>query len=349
MWIFSIANAVYSFSRTRHYRLFESSIFNPPSTTSVRRVRIDSSPVSSLYLRICNNFLGDSAAESRAYPDSTRDVWQIDIWDPISLCLRIFCFFSPGHIFIYWLFFPVSALDTWPSVTVVKVVLLQILMSIQLSLLEVNFCQKSKDSTIIYGNLMNEYDTKFVHPRLNPIVRDTGTQYINSDSDTTNEDDELVDTYQPKINLKKSFKTYPNPHLMRISNSKNNDSLLYRDGSSKASLSPYKYDIRRTSDSIFTTKIPLGNNKSRQNMDYEVFAEKPSKNFLKTSQMQSSQSDKSLSFDVAYQDEKDRKYQELEPNRTSEDENWHDYFPRPPNRSKRTFPPRNFERVPSMF
>ncbi|RQM07923.1 hypothetical protein DH86_00000801, partial [Scytalidium sp. 3C] len=68
----SILNAVYTFRRKRHYRLFESSVDAPQQTPSAHRVRVDSSPVSSSPLRFLSGILGDTSAESRAHPDPTR-------------------------------------------------------------------------------------------------------------------------------------------------------------------------------------------------------------------------------------------------------------------------------------
>merc|ERR1711977_555213 len=65
---FSIANATYTFSRKRHYRLFESSIDAPQSTPSAHRVRVDSSPVSSSPLRFLKGILAQSQEHTQIQP-----------------------------------------------------------------------------------------------------------------------------------------------------------------------------------------------------------------------------------------------------------------------------------------
>ncbi|KUJ10230.1 uncharacterized protein LY89DRAFT_596194 [Mollisia scopiformis] len=210
---FSIANAAYTFSRKRHYRLFETPIDAPQSTPSAKRVRVDSSPVSSSPLRLLTSILGDPSAESRAHPDASRDVWELAVWDPLPICLQLFCHFSPGHVLVYWLFLPTLASDSRPSVTVVTTILLEILLSSQLYILQSNFSQQEKDAAIISKEVMGEYDKKFVHPRLNPLMRDVATQYTTSSTDAGIEEggDGDVTTYTPTVVLKREFRTNPNP------------------------------------------------------------------------------------------------------------------------------------------
>lgn len=202
---------MYTFSRKRPYRLFESSIDAAQNTPSAQRVRVDASPAASSPLRFLSNILGDPSAESRAHPDPTRDVWEVSIWDPVPICLQLFCLFSPGHVLIYWVFLPTIPLDPRPSVTIFTTLLLEALMSLQLYFLQSSFSQQEKDTAIIQKEVMREYDTKFVHPRLNPLVRDVGTQY----ADSASGEDEKVDTYTPTVVLKRGFRTNPNPNYAK--------------------------------------------------------------------------------------------------------------------------------------
>ncbi|KAJ9669712.1 hypothetical protein H2201_000096 [Coniosporium apollinis] len=209
VWIlsgFSVLNAVYTFCRKRHYRLFEASIDAPPTTPSAHRVRVDSSPLSSSPLRFLSNIITSSSAEARAHPDETRDVWELAVWDPTPICLRLFCLFSPGHVLVYFLFLPFAPFDPRPSVTVVKTIILAILLSVQLSMLHISFSQQTKDTAIISKEVLHEYDTKFVHPMLNRPVRDVGTQSGGSSVQTAE-----VDTYTPTTFVNRGFRTNPNP------------------------------------------------------------------------------------------------------------------------------------------
>lgn len=210
----SIANAVYAFYRRRHYRLFESSIDAVPSTPSAHRVRVDSSPLSSSPLRFLSSMLAADNAESRSHPDAARDVWELAVWDPTPLSLRLFCLFSPGHIFLYWLFLPTALTDPRPSTTVVTAILLAAVLSTQLIILQWSFSQQSKDSTVVHKEVLNEYDAKFVHPRTRPLMRDVGIQY-SARSTSTGSDANMVETYTPSIIINRGFHTRPNPNYVK--------------------------------------------------------------------------------------------------------------------------------------
>lgn len=213
-------NATYTFYRQRHYRLFESSVDARPSTQSARRVRVDSSPIASSPLRFLSHILADEKAEARSHPDATRDVWEIAVWDPTPISLRIFCLFSPGHILVYWLFLPTTISDPRPSITVITTMVLAGLLSAQMLLLQSSFSQQSKDASVIHKEVMNEYDTKYVHPRTQPQMRNVGTQYCNSGPSTSGipqyeYETNSVDVYAPTFIINRGFRTRPNPHYAK--------------------------------------------------------------------------------------------------------------------------------------
>jgi hypothetical protein len=213
-------NTFYTFWRRRHYRLFENSIDVPPSTPSAHRVRVDSSPLSSSPLRFLSSVFAGDTAESRSHPDATRDVWELAVWDPTPFSLRLFCFFSPGHILVYWLFLPTAPQDPRPSTTIVTTILLVGLFSAQLVILQQFFSRQSKDASVVHKEVLNEYDTKYVHPRTRPLVRDVGTQHsaiqMNGEgSPYLEQQSESVDTYTPTFLVNRGFRTRPNPNYVR--------------------------------------------------------------------------------------------------------------------------------------
>lgn len=142
------------------------------------------------------NLLRKSSTNSRTDQGSLNGTCYITVWDPILLCLRIFCLFSPGHILIYWLFYPGNAPDTQPGLDIIKVIFLQFFISLQLCFLATHYTQRVKDLSIINRNVMNEYNVKFVYPRLNPIVRDSGTQcaYLIAKYDPTLNEENVIST-----------------------------------------------------------------------------------------------------------------------------------------------------------
>jgi hypothetical protein len=126
--------------------------------------------------------------------------------------------------------------------TVFTTILLQLLMSSQLYLLQSHFSQQVKDSAIIHKEVMSEYDTKFVHPRLNPLVRNVGTQY--SGPDVNDEEDGEVDTYTPAIILKRGFRTNPNPNYARLLDRDNMTGITSRTFSPAPAFTPSAYNSR---------------------------------------------------------------------------------------------------------
>ncbi|KAI2624269.1 hypothetical protein GGR54DRAFT_568592 [Hypoxylon sp. NC1633] len=210
---FSAANATYTMYRARHYRLFEADVEKEPQTPSAHRVRVQSSPVSSSPLRLLTDMISTESAESRAHPDRSRDVWEISVWDPLPVCLQIFCLFSPGHVLVYMMFLPLAPLDTRPSVTVFNCVVLQLILSGQLLLFQSRFTQQNKDTAIIQKEVMHEYDTKFVHPNLYPTVRDAATQL--SQNESGDDLDEAFEVGMPTVQLKRGFRTRPNPNYIK--------------------------------------------------------------------------------------------------------------------------------------
>jgi hypothetical protein len=168
---------------------------NAPGTPSAHRVQVDASPKS---------------------PDPIREVWELAVWDPMPVCLRLFCLFSPGHILVYWLFLPISSSDPRPGTTAITTVILAALLSAQLLFLQLHHTQQNKDMALIQKEVLNEYDTKFVHPRLNPPVRDVSTQFTAPDQEFGSEEDNQVITYTPTTILRRGFRTNPNPNYAKL-------------------------------------------------------------------------------------------------------------------------------------
>lgn len=130
--------------------------------------------------------------------------------------------FSPGHVLVYWFFLPTAIADPRPSTTVVTTVILAALLSAQLLVLQTSFSQQSKDTSVIHKEVLNEYDTKFVHPRTQPLMRDIATQYTSSSftspkgaSPGDEDDSNLVETYTPTVVVNRGFRTRPNPNYVK--------------------------------------------------------------------------------------------------------------------------------------
>jgi Protein of unknown function (DUF2418) len=209
-------NAVYTFWRKRRYRLFEASIDRAPATTSAQRVQVSSAPMSTSPIRYLRNILTGETAESRRHPDPKRDVWEIAVWDPFPLSLRLFCSFSPGHVLIYWLFLPTLPSDPRPSVTIFTTIVIVILLTIQMSFISTSFSQQTKDQALVHKEVLHEYDTKFVHPRTQPLMRDVGVQFSEEHVSHAGSDDRYnqVELWTPTHIINRGFQTSPNPNYV---------------------------------------------------------------------------------------------------------------------------------------
>lgn len=204
-------NAFYTFFRKRHYRLFEQPVDVPPNTPSAQRVRVDSSPASSYSpVSYIKNAISAATPSSRAYPDPEREVWEVSVWDPKPFHLTTFTFFSPGHVLLYYALLPTAPLDPRPSVTVVMAVIFGAVLSLQLGFMRTSFTQQTKDLSLIHGEVMNEYDTKFVKPSLTRPVRDVGTQSRESSLTPRGTKTREVDVYTPTTLINRGFRTNPN-------------------------------------------------------------------------------------------------------------------------------------------
>jgi len=159
------------------------------------------------------SMVATESAESRAHPDNTRDVWELSVWDPLPISLQLMALFSPLHILIYMFELPLNSLDARPSVTVFKCLVLQVTLSALLLLLNAKNEQKQKDTAIIQKEVFREYDTKFVHPRLHPVVRDVATQVTMDHTEDDPEDSVLSGT--PTTLIRRGFQTHPNPNYMK--------------------------------------------------------------------------------------------------------------------------------------
>ncbi|KAK1080165.1 hypothetical protein LTR33_005768 [Friedmanniomyces endolithicus] len=203
-------NAFYAFFRRRNYRLFEQPVDIAPATPSAHRVKVESSPMSSSPLRYLQTVIASATASSRAYPDAEREVWELAIWDPKPFNLTIFTLFSPGHLLLYFSLLPPITLDPRPSVTILTALAFGALLSLQLGFLKTSFSQQAKDSALVHGEVMNEYDTKFVKPSLNRPLRDVGTQTRESATSPRGTRTREVDIYTPTTIVNRGFRTNPN-------------------------------------------------------------------------------------------------------------------------------------------
>lgn len=213
----SFVNAFYTFWRKRHYRLFENELDKVPSTPSAHRVQVNASPMISSPMRLFSNGRDATTRGDRSTSSAERDVWELTVWDPHPLSVKLFCFLSPGHVVMYWLFLPTLMTDPRPSVTILMTLVMATILSAQMLLFSSSYIQQSKDTSILHKEVFHEYDTKYVRPRTQPIMRNASTQYAEAMSfrPSTDEKFNTVETFTPDFIRRQTFKVNPNPKYVQ--------------------------------------------------------------------------------------------------------------------------------------
>jgi hypothetical protein len=155
------------------------------------------------------------------------------VWDPLPVALRLFCYFSPGHVLVYWLFLPTLPSDPRPSVTIATAMFVALLLSLQLTFLQSSYSAQVKDSAFISKEVLHEYDTKYVRPRTQPLYRDVGTQFSEQASYSAAREEQYnkVDNFAPMVVINRGFNPKPNPNYAQHTDpdgTSSNSNLRYR-------------------------------------------------------------------------------------------------------------------------
>lgn len=104
--------------------------------------------------------------------------------------------------------------DPRPSVTIATTTVLATLLSVQMSFLSSSFIQQAKDATLVHKEVLREYDTKYVHPRTQPLMRDVSTQFSEENAARAGSDAKYntIMTGTPTYIINRGFRTSPNPN-----------------------------------------------------------------------------------------------------------------------------------------
>ncbi|CAE6445160.1 unnamed protein product [Rhizoctonia solani] len=175
----SLLNALYLFTtvRTYHLHLRDNMVDSPRAKmvhmdmTSAAR-DMDTQPPSSLVWRVVRGLgthmasawrlvLGSRAGKSTSR--SANNVQQLDMWNPGELELSLFSVYSPAHALLWMIF----SSHTW-----FVALILMVAISGQIFALTRSYEGLIKDRRIIQGEVMNEYNEKFVYPRVMPVRKD---------------------------------------------------------------------------------------------------------------------------------------------------------------------------------
>ncbi|KAF9903104.1 hypothetical protein EC991_004231 [Linnemannia zychae] len=153
----SFANAIWLFRSKKNYTMLHRSLDERPSTSSVKMVDFQQDeshwsfkfPGKYIYPFISIFMRGPKPEENK------RQVWELSLWNPSILSRNLFCWYSPAQVLIlacmtsdnFYVFFPLS-----------------IMVALQVHFLVSVYQSYVKDKEILFSEVHNEYNTKFVHP-----------------------------------------------------------------------------------------------------------------------------------------------------------------------------------------
>ncbi|KAK7014857.1 hypothetical protein R3P38DRAFT_2997999 [Favolaschia claudopus] len=98
-----------------------------------------------------------------APPPKTARVQQLEVWTPSELELMLFNVYSPAHAFL-WM---ATGSSNW-----MIMIFIMGLVGAQANVMTHTYKMLLKDKEIIAAEVMNEYNSGFVYPRINPVRKD---------------------------------------------------------------------------------------------------------------------------------------------------------------------------------
>ncbi|KAF7338290.1 hypothetical protein MVEN_02054400 [Mycena venus] len=173
----AVLNTIYLFSRIKLYRLHLRP--DPVSSPNAKFVaaQLDFQPLEPppLRARITKSlWFGFSASwrfllgmqppvYNTAPPAKTARVQQLEVWTPGELELMLFNVYSPAHVFL-WM---ATHSSNW-----MLMIFIMGLVGAQANVMTHSYKALLKDKEIIAAEVLNEYNTGFVYPRINPVRKD---------------------------------------------------------------------------------------------------------------------------------------------------------------------------------
>ncbi|CAE6424519.1 unnamed protein product [Rhizoctonia solani] len=174
----TLLHTLYLFTTVRTYHLhLRDNMVDSPRAKMVRMDMtsaardMDTQPASSLVWRVVRGLgthmtsawrliLGSKARTSK---NAANNVQQLDMWNPGELELALFTIYSPAHALLWMIF----SSHTWFVALILMVVI-----SGQIFALTRSYEGLIKDRRIVQGEVMHEYNEKFVYPRVMPVRKD---------------------------------------------------------------------------------------------------------------------------------------------------------------------------------
>ncbi|KAL1921548.1 uncharacterized protein VTP21DRAFT_11264 [Calcarisporiella thermophila] len=156
----SFINTAYVFLRSKRYQLLQKELDEPPKSPNARIVEFEHDlPAWSFTMlgRLLYPIYRRYWPFRKGTVPRSRQIWELVIWDPPLFGLSIFCLFSPPQVLI--LHFMDS--NNW------RVLLpCSVLVGFQTWRVVETYRTHLKDKEIVFGQVLHEYNTSLVNPRL---------------------------------------------------------------------------------------------------------------------------------------------------------------------------------------
>lgn len=180
LFISSLWNFICVFRSSRDYALLYSSMDKRPHTKSARRLSLKTNTEESVIDKIILFFynltadIRDSSMENESFYDNDstneansveKEVWELCVWDPPKFSLYLFTTFCPATLIIDRL--TSNSIAFWKSlllITLFNAILYYVIANKFLTLLQ--------DKQILYQEMFQEYNNKFVKPKTSVLKKD---------------------------------------------------------------------------------------------------------------------------------------------------------------------------------
>ncbi|KAG0377914.1 hypothetical protein BGX24_005201 [Mortierella sp. AD032] len=155
----SFVNAIWLFQSKKNYTMLHKSLDERPSTSNVKMVEFQQDeshwsfkfPGKYIYPFISIFMRGPKPEENK------RQVWELSLWNPSILSRNLFCWYSPAQVLILALMTSENVYVFFP---------LSVIVALQVHFLVSVYQSYVKDKEILFSEVFNEYNTKFVHPTI---------------------------------------------------------------------------------------------------------------------------------------------------------------------------------------
>lgn len=156
-----LLNTYNMITRKRPYHLLYCE--KKPKSLSIVRVSLSAASQLTNLLIFAFNWVFRKSDQDKADEDNSDQVWQLNMWDPSTFSLYFFIGLNPVNLFL------VHSINYGSSLVVIPLI---VAVSVILHFFIHDFRGLIQDKQIIYQEVLNEYNNKFVKPKTSKLSKD---------------------------------------------------------------------------------------------------------------------------------------------------------------------------------